>query len=172
MARSSFLLLFVLFAFAFPLKAEEVKQIPAFADYATEQSAFTSTTTLDVSKYEDKFYKNLLKKEFSKEADLANNYSVLSVTCGANCQTNFIANKQTGEIIGNIGTTLDLDYNVNSSLLVADQYTLPLDKPFYQNPVAGDVRFYIIQDNEVVLLTQISQQDYYNLKKSELNNAD
>lgn len=151
--------------------AEELAKLPLFEEYNVEQSSFILNPVLDISEYEDKFYKNILIKEYENDADLANKYLVINVSCGANCHTNFIANKETGKIIGNIGTTLNLDYKIDSSLLIADKYNLSLEKPFYKNPIAGNVRYYLIKNDTVELLSQLSQQDYYNIKKSELNNA-
>ena len=92
-------------------------------------------------------------------------YIVIPVQCGANCQTNFIANKATGEIVDDIGSTWGVKTKLNSSLIIADDYTTPLDKPYMNNALTDKVRYYIIQDNEIKLISEVSYEDYYNAKK-------
>ena len=147
------------------IPAQSQNTIPVFEDYAVESQAFEAAPNVDVSKYEHAVYKELLVKNYKSEPNLANKYVVITVACGSNCQTNFIANKETGKIIDDIGTTFGLQTQVDSSLLIADAYQLPLNKPFYKNPLVSDVRYYLIVDDVIKPLTQISHKDYYNAKQ-------
>ena len=139
--------------------------IPSFEDYAVERPEFEVTPDLDISDYEDKLYKTILVNEYKDMPNLAYQYIVIPVQCGANCQTNFIANKATGEIVDDIGSTWGVKTKLNSSLIIADDYTTPLDKPYMNNALTDKVRYYIIQDNEIKLISEVSYEDYYNAKK-------
>ena len=148
------------------LYAQDDVIIPDFSAYQIEQTEFVPLETLDLTGYDNKVYKDLLAKSYVADPNLADKYIVIPVACGANCQTNFIANKETGKIIGDLGSTMSLTTQRDSNLIIADNYALPLNKPFYKNPLVNEVRYYVIKDDVIKPLTVISHEDYYRIQQT------
>ena len=143
----------------------EAPFIPEYEDYAVERLNYTVSRTLDVSEYEDKVYKNILLKEYNEDPNLSYKYIVIPVMCGSNCQTNFIANKETGKIIDDIGSTWGLKTKVNSNLLIADDYAMPLNKPYFKNALTSKIRYYMVEDDQIKLISEVPYEEYYKAKK-------
>ena len=139
--------------------------IPSFEDYGVNRPEFNINPDLDITEYEDKLYKNILLTNYNHMPNLAYKYILIPVQCGANCQTNFIANKETGKIIDDIGSTWGVKTKLNSALIIADDYNTPLDKPYFENALTEKIRYYIVEDDEVKLISEVLYQDYYNEKK-------
>lgn len=166
----------VLAASCLPAVAQDFDgSMPRFEDYKVEVSSFIEAEKIDIGKYADNpIYKAVLESGYKKDVNLANKFIVIPVTCGANCQTNFIVNKETGKIIDDIGTTIGVETQVDSALIIADKYPAPIDKPYYPSPIAKDVRYYVITDNQAVLLKHVPHKDYYdyyNKNQDGLENA-
>src|SRR5436189_3283148 len=100
------------------------KASPTFSQYQIKKSDVFKgkPRPIDLSSHKNaKTYRTKLREATKAGPNFAGHYTVVSIGCGTECQDNWVVNAKTGKIIDCFPSTIGVEYDLNSTLLVIDQ---------------------------------------------------
>jgi hypothetical protein len=165
-AFTKFTIIFVAIGFlSFSTSAETILK---FSDYAVVPIKFKQAQSVDLNSHEKaRAYRTKLREGFKKPANFAQKYVVVTFGCGSSCQVNWIINKESGRVLGMVGTTYGAAYKKDSRLIMADpipSYQADFsDKKnsqymeSYKATVDGP-RYYVLENDELKLILDNGKQ--------------
>lgn len=106
-------------------------------------SSHAYAVDIDLNSYEGaKAFKTRLSEGFKIPANIAEEYVAIYHGCGTLCQVYWVANKNSGKIIGNITTSEGLDFKKDSKLAIASKY------------MSEGAYYYLIDNDQIILVRE------------------
>lgn len=136
---------------------------PKFEDFPLEPKSFKVAKQIDLGSYARasyEYFRDDLIKGFNRPANFAGKYLTLMTGCGTGCQTYWIVNKETGNIVDRLATGAGIETRLESRLLVRNPvkpgyagYDLPLSQ---YSPMDLPIEYYVVENDKLVLIKSIS----------------
>lgn len=145
------------------------EKAPDFSDYKVAPFKYNEAKAVDLTSHpKARMMRTRLTEGFKKPADLAQKYVVVMHGCGSSCQVYWAINKETGKVLGGVGSTYGAEYRKDSSLLIANPLpTKQADLSEEENKeylqvykhMVGGPRYYVIEKDELKLILDNSKKN-------------
>jgi len=109
-------------SFNFDGKSYQITDLPKFEDYPAEKSGSTPYAN-DINWTSHKkawTFRTRLRNGLKKGPNFNGHYAVISHGCGSSCQSHWIVDVHNGKVIDTLSTTLGIQYDINSSLIICN----------------------------------------------------
>jgi len=139
--------------------SHERSRAPRFEDFPVARTYKDAPAPMDLSSNPiASEYRTRIREAARKGPNFAGHLTVVSWSCGSNCEITAIVDALTGRVYDGIGDERGADYKIGSSLMVADPGRPPgvnPDDPTNKLPV----RYYVWQENHFKLIYEQSCSD-------------
>ena len=111
--------------------------LPKFKDFPSLEVYKGKVAAVDLKSYPEAHkYRTRLQDGVKVGPNFAGHYVVVTIGCGANCQSQWIVDANNGKVLGRFFSSLGAAYRIDSTLLILNPPTGELKQKYKESPNA------------------------------------